>query len=201
MVYIIDITWDRPFQQSGSFMAFEEKYPDPKELIKFVHVWRDGKKTPKLTADQVPRKIALTGLRKTSKIPDAFRTRDGLPLVSDALRSLIEKMDPGFHQFFPVELSLPKGREPETGYNIIIVTESKTSIIPELSEVQLTEYGDYRFNYGHPKIVFSPECRSGANIWREEKFDGRLFISDKLDNEIRSQGLKYYRRWKGEIAE
>jgi len=202
MVHIIDITWGRPFQQHGDFKEFRKKHPDLDQIGNYISVWRDGVNAKPLSDDQVPKRIEISELKKTSELPDSFRVREGLNIVSNELKSLIEEFDPGLHQFFPVEISLPAGREPETRYYIIIVTESKATIIPEMSKVSGPRHGkNYSIPVSETKTVFSSECQTGANIWREEGFRGRLFISDEIDQEIKARHLKFYKRWKGEIAD
>ena len=202
MVHIIEITHGRPYQQDGSYTEFKKRYTDINERVRFSNLWRDGEGLSQLTAEQVPKKIKITGLRKTAKLPDAFRVLNGLPLVSDPLRNIIEQLDPKLHQFFPVEVALPAGREPDTGYNVFIVTTKKRTIMPELSDVSgPSRWGSYNLQSPGSNVSFSPECREGAHIWREERFRGQLFMSDELEAAMRSEELNYLKYWSGIIVD
>ena len=201
MVHIIKITYNRPFQQDGSYEEYQNTHPDLNQRVKFISAWRDGEDIGKLTSKQVPKNIKITGLRKAATLPDAFRVINGLPLVSDSLRNLIEQMDPGIHQFFPVELTLPAGRKLKTGFNVIIVTTKKKTILPEISDVSGPRYGSaYSLKSPGSKVVFSPSCLVGAHMWREIGYRGRLFISNELESAIRSKGLKFMKCWSGEVV-
>jgi len=105
----------------------------------FYITWKDGKH--KLLPNKLPKKLVL---RKTVKnLRDAFRSINGISLVSDSLRDVIETLDPGLHQFFPIQVEFPRGKVVEKKYNVIIVRETKKTIIPELSEVVGPRYGEY----------------------------------------------------------
>ena len=201
MVHIIEITYNRPFQQDGSYDDYLKRPTDLDELVNLTRAWKDGEDIGSLTSDQIPKSIKIKGIKKTTKLPDAFRVLNALPLVSDALRDVIERMDPGIHQFFPVDLTLPAGRKPETGFNVIIVTTKKKTILSELSEVSGPRYGTaYTLKSPGSKVVFSPRCLEGSNIWREVGYRGRLFISNELESVIRSEKLKFLKYWPGEIS-
>jgi len=121
--------------------------------------------------------------------------------VSEPLRALIEKFDPGIHDFFPVDLTLPAGRKPETPYYVFIIRAQKDTFIPELSR-----HGGDKFNGKYYQIVgeeasFSSECRKGAHIWREKRLTGVILFSDELEAAMRSAGIRYYKYWCADIVD
>jgi len=219
MVYV---TFGKPHQQHGDYKEYRELYePDYSDpnldrnnlYSRFTTACRDGlamkrgEQVETFTPDQAPQKVRISELNKNTKLRDAFRILNGVPLVSDRLRAIIERFDQGVHQFFPVDVTLPAGRKPLKGYHIIIVTTKKATIRPELSYISVNNgrLGDiawtsYSFRSKGSKVVFSPDCRKGAHMWREDKMRGELFFSDELEAAMREEGVKFYEYWQGEIA-
>lgn len=216
MVYVVEISLGRPHQEKGIDKEYELRHR-PKGFIydesnrndmyeKACHLWRDGNHIDmKLTHEDVPKKIKITGLPKTARLRDAFWVVNGLPLVSDPLRDLIERFDPGIHDFFPVELELPAGREPETGYSVLILRAQKDTFIPELSHHGGDRYNGRMFQLittspKKRKVSFTPACLKGAHIWREKRLSGEVFLSDELEAAMRLEGIRFYKTWRGDVV-
>lgn len=197
MVHVVQVTLQGPYQQLGTYKEFQERF-ERKERLKYVHAWKYG--YHQLHPEQVPEILRLKKSRKSLR--DAFRSLNGIGLVSDDLREVIEGFDPGGHQFFPIRVEFPRGKLPEKKYNVINITTQKKTIIPELSAVDGPRYGQFYSVIEHLKDVsFTPACREGTHMWREEGFDNEHFISDELEAAIREKGLKYLKYWPGKIVE
>lgn len=196
MVYVVEVTLGGGYQQLGKYPEFEERVSREEHRIS-VDAWKHG--DHQLKPEQVPKKLILFKPRKNLR--DAFRSLNGISVVSDAMREVIETLDPGLHQFFPIQVEFPRGKLPEKKYNVIIISTKKKTIIPELSEVDGPRYGKFYSVVEYRKDVsFAPVCRDGAHMWREEGFRNEHFISDELAAAIKAKELKYLKHWPGKIV-
>lgn len=83
--------------------------------------------------DHVPTKVRVGGPRR--KLADFIRWQGGW-LVSEKFRVVVEKLEPGIHQFFPVEMRF-KSSVLEERYYIFIVCQHRAVVSREHSEAPL----------------------------------------------------------------
>lgn len=72
---------------------------DPEEGAKYleiVHAWQDGSRI--LLPREMPRRLIPDKSRKNW--PDAFMSVNQLLIVGEPVRDILERLDPGLHQFF-----------------------------------------------------------------------------------------------------
>lgn len=99
------------------------------------------------------------------------------PFVSDRVRDMVEALEPGVHQFFPVEVRI--GRDHVARRHILIVCNRLDSLHPTLTFPR-NERGFYKGVTGQPgAIVHRADAIAGYHLWFE-KFAGGLFASDEL---------------------
>ena len=195
MVYVVKQDFVRPYQQIGRYDAYKARVNVIDKMSEYAGIWKDGSRL--LEAHEVPDKVIL---QKKAKLIDAFLSRGGVFLVSDGLRGLIEDMDPGVHQFFPLEVEFPRGNLPDKKYNIMNVTVQKDTIIPDMTHVEKFADRHFLLKDFQNKATFSPESQKGAHIWREKQIvGGRCFISTNLMQAIQSNGFKFFKCWPGKI--
>lgn len=139
--------------------------------------------------DHVPTKIRVGGPRR--KLADYIMWQGGW-LVSEKFRQVVEKLEPGIHQFFPVEMRF-KSSVLEEKYYIFIFCQHRAVISHEHSEAQLKVLfgpGDFRpLGKGEPlpagalpgiwatdavpkekrarALVFDVSLRGGLHFWRD----------------------------------
>ncbi|WP_377191647.1 imm11 family protein [Ruegeria meonggei] len=54
--------------------------------------------------------------RKPKKLPDIFSARNGVRIITDRVRQILEDFDPGVHQIIPIEAVYKDGSKPDALY-------------------------------------------------------------------------------------
>jgi hypothetical protein len=125
----------------------------------------------------MPTRLRWNGPRR--EIPD-FTFSNGMFCVSEKFKQVIERFEPGKHQFFPVEISWKNGEIAGRHY-LFFFTTTLDAIEPNLTTLprhhshwMLTELGK-----GH-RLVFDSDIVNGHHIWRERHATPAPYISDAL---------------------
>ena len=125
----------------------------------------------------------------------SFMQITGMLLVVDvALKELIEKLEPGIHQFRPIRMSYkPEELHPGEFFTMMIGT-FLTSFDPQQSEEFKNIGGCYRSNYFNQinasKLAMKRLQFLNCHLWRERELKTpEFFVSDTLQDEIRRAGL------------
>ena len=126
--------------------------------------------------------------------------------VDEALKEIIERLEPDVHQFFPIEIRLRNGKMYPARYFVLVIGQYFNSFLPENSDKfswrgYEAEYPDvYRFEEtrkGVSGLALSKDVFSSSHLWRERSFTNMLTcFSDELQEEIVKAGLnipKHYR--------
>lgn len=139
-------------------------------------------------------------LEKTyATLGSLIKLNSRIPAVDEALKSLIERLEPGVHQFFPIEIRMPKGRVFEKDYFTLITGQYCDSFSPERSKTDAYRtYAEYPgfYNFEKSKKGISGLALIKANfgsvhLWRERAFRETLTcFSDGLMAEIAQTGLR-----------
>lgn len=174
------------------------------------------KGTRLLTPDEVPPRLTLEKRRKS--IPGGFQTANGLIIVNGQVHDILERLDPGVHQFLPVELCFKNGDRPEGQYFVINITVKQDSIVAAPPGVDPSDKfivirddaGNFKGleNVGKDwdsllirthkkKVTLQKSALSGVNLWREKRVSGlELFVSDAFFDAMKEQGLKFYKNFR-----
>lgn len=141
-----------------------------------------------------PRSFRLE--RRPSKLGSLLHINNQMIAVDDALKMLIERLEPDTHRFYSIRIELPKGEELDTAYHIMCVGRHIDSFAPEASDARSwsrypghPEFFYYRYEPqlypGISGLALSRSIFDGAHFWRERRFNGILFcLSDRLRDEI-----------------
>lgn len=118
---------------------------------------------------------------------DVMGCRKGTHMVSPRFRDLVERLEPGRHQFHPAHLRRKSG--PVGEYFWLIVGSRLDGLAHALCEPPLDGRRTYRLRQeGVPwRRVFDAEKIAGHHIWRE-RHQGGLFVSAALAGAF-EQGL------------
>ncbi len=140
---------------------------------------------------------------RTHKSLGSFIQLSGLGwAVDSALKSIMERLEPEAHQFFPIELRMPKGRVFPEPYHLFVVGQYLDSFSRENSDPLswtdcAPEYPDFYFykyrkdKQGIVGLALSRSIFGAAHLWRERRFNGILTcFSDELREEIASANLR-----------
>jgi hypothetical protein len=103
---------------------------------------------------------------------DSSGVHDRLLAVDATLKKIIETLEPGVHQFWPIRMTMPKGKDYPVPYYGMIICRFIDSFVPEQSDVRQSE--DVFFAKGPTKKVFgnltvSNTVVAGAHLWRERR--------------------------------
>jgi hypothetical protein len=118
--------------------------------------------------------------------------------VDASLMAIIEGLEPGVHQFWPIKITMPTGETYPKQYYVLRICRFLDSFVPQESDVQAydeSEWGDYRVSIPNKKnftgLAMSEAAIGGSHLWRERLllYPDVLF-SDALHSEIKKAGLK-----------
>lgn len=165
------------------------------ESMRITRAWKTG--NTKLSAEQFPKKLVAQKPRKSW--PDMFKTAGGLMIASGKAKDIIDGLDTGLHQFFPLKIHTKRGLEVTGPWFAMNVTEQQNSIVLEKTRFfrspSAPEYL-HSFAHEHKDVTVDPSRQSGVNLWREYSFQGSLLGSDALFEALKDAGLKFYHRYK-----
>ena len=119
--------------------------------------------------------------------------------VDETLKALIERLEPGVHQFFPIEIRMPKGAVFPKNYYTLAIGQYCDSFSPEKSKPDsYRTYPEYpgfhnfeKSKKGVSGLVLIKANLGNVHLWRERAFRETLTcISDELQAEIANAGLR-----------
>lgn len=123
-----------------------------------------------------------------------IKLNDRIIAVDDALKDI---MEPGVHQFFAIEISMPKGAVFPKQYYTLVIGRYFDSFSPESSKPgSWRKNGNYAFWHGDRKadmagLAFSSAVFGKAHLWRERRRgEGLTLFSDDLKAAIEEAGLR-----------
>ena len=120
-----------------------------------------------------------------------FHHMMGEPIMSAAARDLIEEMEPGMHQFFPVEVTIGKDDAPYGTYYKFVLGSRIDTLARDLS-------GPYNARgmckgFGDPegRVVLDTARIGGHHLWTEMFVSrpGWIWGSDAMVARLRASGL------------
>jgi hypothetical protein len=142
-----------------------------------------------------PSEFALTETRKT--LGSLIKLTDRLLAVDATLKEIIETLEPGVHQFWPLRITLPKGKEYPVSYYGLVIRRFIDGFVPEQSAFQkVSEQSDSFFvklptKKGYGDLTVSKNAAAGNHLWRERRLlDPNIFFSDELQAKIARRGLR-----------
>ena len=123
--------------------------------------------------------------------------------VDEALKTIIETLDPGVHQFWPIEIKLPRGKPFPRQFYGLRIGRFLDSFSPEASSFSSfrEEFGMYYVDQPtkefYAGLVMRSEIIGTSNLWREKKLkQPEICFSDRLKEAADTAGLrlpKYYK--------
>lgn len=185
------VDWDRKAALGGPALKPETEWDKVSAGVKGVPI--DGSKFPK----------QVRWLEDKDNPPPDF---DKTPYwnVSDRARQVIEQLEPGVHQFFPVEYVNRPGTHIGDRF-WFVVCNRLDAVDPEHSNMVLTPSEKWigprqalamgleipaKIDVEMPsKTVFNHEAIGTVHFWREAKLSGGPWLSDEAAAAIRAAGL------------
>lgn len=146
-----------------------------------------------LDPNHVPKAIRVIGRSR----PLDYQTSHGASIVSDRFRDLVEILEPGIHQFFPLDM-MQSAQNIGTSY-IWNICNERDSVDRSLSTYKLINGVAWRTRYEedgqevkieNPKLVFNLERIGKASFWRDRKMSPTgIYASEIAGRELLSAGF------------
>ncbi len=141
-------------------------------------------------------------VRTYKSLAAMIETESRIVAVNEALKNIIERLEPGVHQFHPFRIMMPRGREYPEPYHVLRIGRVLDSFIPvegtymgTLGRGKLLAIDDTKKYLN--KLAFSREKISGAHLWREKVLSRpNILMSDTLKQAIDDVGLRIFRHHK-----
>ena len=111
----------------------------------------------------------------------------GLLALDDELKAIIERLEPGMHQFFPIKIIMPGGVVFPNSYYVLIVGQYFSSFSREENHQPTKNRSDYQF----AKAIFGE-----GHLWRDRLVPAINCFSDELMAEIDKAGLRLPKHYK-----
>lgn len=118
--------------------------------------------------------------------------------VDGSMKAIIERLEPDVHQFFPIEIRMPRGAVFPENYFILVIGRYLDSFSPDSSKPgSWKSGGDFYYRQGDRKsdmagLAFSTAVFGEADLWRERRLPngGLTLFSDLLKGDIDEAGLR-----------
>lgn len=111
--------------------------------------------------------------------------------VDEALKNIIERLEPGVHQFWPIQIMIPKDDEYPTRYFGIVIRRFLDSFLPEKSDEGSYDFQGAGYYPKYPQkqyyngLAMSQTVIGSAHLWRDNNLRSpQILISDELLAEI-----------------
>lgn len=134
------------------------------------------------------------------KLGSLIMFNDRIIAVNEAMKSVIEGLEPGVHQFFPIDIMMPKERTFPDRYYTLVIGQYIDSFVPEQSNPEIFEEKSVKpgyYSHKHNKagvngLALSRAKFEGAHLWRERYLGGEWLtcFSDELKVAIEEAGLR-----------
>jgi hypothetical protein len=153
--------------------------------------------------------------RTIRSLGSMFKTTNSVLAVDEAMKDLIEGLEPGVHQFRPITILQPNSEAFPGSYFTMIIGQFRDSFIPDpetegdlwtrLSYLDANNVrkftGTYLFSAlsaeRYARLSLSTGATEGAHLWREHNLRGPdFFISDTLYSAIKTAKLKIPQHFK-----
>ncbi len=183
--------WDNFYELNRKEKEFSETViPPPSAIHKDVykHFYRGLRTGDAVNPDHFMRVLRL-GAKTRRPLPHFFKRSDKRN-VSEVWRLAIESLEPGVHQFIPIEIYDEKGNPYEIKYYYINIRNILDAIDPDSDNIIIT-VGQY--NLIRPIDIKLPwpllrEKFEGRHLWLQSK-DGLgrqdMFLSDELFKRVK----------------
>ena len=153
-----------------------------------------------LPEDALPRRFVAK--QRYNALGSLLLIARGVRAVDEKLKDIIERLEPGVHQFWPLQIVMPNGEEYPVPYYGMMVLRRLGSFRPDQSDPNcflgqdiapgIRSYSSYgvskKINAG---LAMSKAVFGNSHLWREQELrTPTLLLSDALIAEIKKAGLK-----------
>jgi len=138
------------------------------------------KGTRKLKAEELPKEFRV---ERREKIPNIFRISDGVTVVSEPMKAVIERVDPNTHQFFPIKIIDKRGEETRESYFLFHFFVHKKALVEGQAAIEDRSYNGVGYRAFNTVVAKNDPLKlrasslEGAHFWRSEEFPKNYFVS------------------------
>jgi hypothetical protein len=135
--------------------------------------------------------------RLPKKLGALMHLNDRILVVADALKAIIDRLEPGIHQFRPILFSDAKGNTVSDAYHVMVIRQHLDALDPEAStagSLRKSEAGHYRASQPNAAvyagIALTADRIAGKHLWQDQRLkDPEIFFSDALRAAIQAADL------------
>jgi hypothetical protein len=102
--------------------------------------------------------------------------------VSQSIREFIETLEPGVHQFIPLEITFRNGEAPTEKYYLVNICNLVDAVDKANSRMKKSSYGSRFIVTGssNAKVVLKKRAIHEMSLWVDSSITGMNFMSDDL---------------------
>jgi hypothetical protein len=109
--------------------------------------------------------------------------------VSETIRQFIEFLEPGVHQFIPVQITLSNGDAPHEPHYLVNICNRVAAVDGERTRMSRASYGTAFLASGARDIIVLHEDRvAGMALWIDPGIVGWDFMNNALHDKLQSLG-------------
>lgn len=160
--------------------------------------------------DHEPPKVFVTEA-KCNELASLISLNDRIVAVDEALKALIEGLDPGIHRFFPIDIVMPKGVKFSRQFYVLGVGRYFDSFADSASDSKayeelpnsggLLSINRQSLSNSIRGLALTSQVHEGAHLWRERRFQEWLTcFSDELHAAIEGAELLVPKMYKMRTA-
>jgi len=129
-----------------------------------------------------------------------------VPIVHEDLKDVIEDIEPNVHQFWPITISMPRGKTYPEPYYGMRIGQFVDSFRPEQSAENAFQQRKAIYLSSDTKektsgLAFSGEEIGARHLWREKKLSKpNIFMSDALQAKIAAKGLQLPKHFQAKVV-
>lgn len=134
--------------------------------------------------------------RRYKSLGALIKSVNALLLVETGFKDILERLEPGVHQFRPVKLTLPNDEVYPDKYFTMVIGRYLSAFDPERSPRDIWrdiggQYSAVVFNKANAAVgAVKKSVASGCHLWRDRLArHPNIFLSDTLRSEVRKAGL------------
>jgi hypothetical protein len=136
--------------------------------------------------------------KRYSSLGSLINTENQLLAVDETLKLIIEQLEPGCHEFWPMQITMPKGEVYPKKYYGLVIGQFVESFVPEKSAEGSWEKSgqhNYRVSIADKSrvagLALSKSAVGNSHLWRERKLRRpAVCLSDALQTAIDKSGLR-----------
>ncbi|MHA6264823.1 imm11 family protein [Arenibacterium sp. CAU 1754] len=149
-------------------------------------VLEDHEKPTQLVIPRTPRALG-----------SIFWIANGFIIVEQAVRDIVESLEPGRHQFWNIDIQLPKDKSDGRSWNVLVIGQSCAAFLRDKTDPSALATSFDRFVSLNPTkksfgaVVLDAAMIGDCHLWRDPTvINPKFFVSDRLMARLDAAGLR-----------